>query len=120
MGSRFFTTMIVLGSGKERLVLVSDEIFQYFTTMCCEITPRIRLEEDSKTTKRGALWYEEYIPSEAIFYGMVWCDYEANRNAQLNGSTMLEQLQSNIVLQMGGNTSVGKGRVCIRLTGGGA
>lgn len=39
---------------RERLVLISDEAFQYFVTMCCEITTRIRISEKTKTVEDGA------------------------------------------------------------------
>lgn len=102
----------------ERIVLVSDSAFQYFTTMCCEVTPRIHIDENTKTVANKALWYEEYVPTEAVFYGLVWCD-RVKGSAELAGrNALLEQLETEIVLQIGGNTNVGKGRVRCRLSGG--
>lgn len=102
----------------ERVVLVTDETFQYFTTMCCEVTPRIRINEDTKTAANGALWYEEYVPAEAIFYGLIWCD-RVGGSFEISGrNALLKQLDQKMVLQIGGNTSVGKGRARCRLSGG--
>ncbi|WP_225999427.1 type III-B CRISPR module RAMP protein Cmr4 [Paenibacillus sp. BJ-4] len=103
----------------ERLVLVSDDTFRYFTTMCCEITPRIRIQEDTKTTQAGALWYEEYVPTEAIFYGMIWCDRVDGSSDISKRISNLQHMKKEIFLQLGGNASVGKGRVRCRLSGGG-
>ncbi|MNW44901.1 RAMP superfamily protein [compost metagenome] len=103
----------------ERLVLVSDDTFRYFTTMCCEITPRIRIQEDTKTTQAGALWYEEYVPTEAIFYGMIWCDRVDGSSDISKRISSLQHMKKEIFLQLGGNASVGKGRVRCRLSGGG-
>ncbi|AET60503.1 hypothetical protein HPL003_18805 [Paenibacillus terrae HPL-003] len=102
----------------ERLVLVSDDTFRYFTTMCCEITPRIRIQDDTKTTQAGALWYEEYVPAEAIFYGMIWCDRVDGSSDVSKRIANLQHLNTDTCLQLGGNASVGKGRVRCRLTGG--
>ncbi len=85
-----------------RLVLVSDEAFQYFVTMCCEVVPRIRISEESKTVADGALWSEEYLPTESILYGLRWCDSRFDQS---------DQLTRNTVLQVGANTTIGKGRV---------
>ncbi|MBE3650746.1 type III-B CRISPR module RAMP protein Cmr4 [Paenibacillus polymyxa] len=103
----------------ERLVLVSDDTFRYFTTMCCEITPRIRIQENTKTTQAGALWYEEYVPTEAIFYGMIWCDRIDGSSDISKRISSLQHMKKEIFLQLGGNASVGKGRVRCRLSGGG-
>ena len=104
----------------ERVVLVTDAAFQYFTAMCCEVTPRIRINENTKTVVDGALWYEEYVPTEAIFYGLIWCD-RVKGSAELAGrKDLLDQLETETVLQIGGNTGVGKGRVRCLLSGGNA
>lgn len=85
-----------------RLALVSDEVFQYFVTMCCEVIPRIRISEKSKTVENGALWNEEYLPTESILYGIRWCDSRMGQS---------DQLIRNAVVQIGANTTTGKGRV---------
>ncbi|MFC5703834.1 type III-B CRISPR module RAMP protein Cmr4 [Cohnella faecalis] len=100
-----------------RLVVVSDEAFHYFVTMCCEITPRIRLKQETKTVEKGALWKEEYIPSEAILYGLVWCDKVYASGTELSPDEVLRNLHGNVPLQLGANVSVGKGRVRYLLTG---
>ncbi|MFF2481930.1 type III-B CRISPR module RAMP protein Cmr4 [Paenibacillus sp. NPDC058071] len=96
---------------KQRLVIISDDAFQYFTTMCCEIVPRIRIDDNLKTTVNGALWQEEYIPAEAILYGTLWSDYIYRNNSKLTPQSLLDQLQRERTLQVGGNASVGKGLV---------
>ena len=102
----------------KRLVLVSDEAFHYFVTMCCEVTPRIRIDTETQTVKEGALWYEEYLPTETIMYGIVWCDRIATKSQAIPPSSLLNKLEKNVVLQIGGNTSVGKGLVRFTATKG--
>ncbi|WP_310551501.1 type III-B CRISPR module RAMP protein Cmr4 [Paenibacillus glufosinatiresistens] len=105
-------------SWKGRLAVVSDEAFHYFVTMCSEITPRIRIQADTKTVMDGALWYEEYVPSEAIFYGLLWCD-QVYTKSQITADAIMSKLEENLVLQIGANISVGKGRVRYLLSKGG-
>lgn len=100
----------------ERLVLVPDDAFQYFVTMCCEIVTRIRIADDKKTVEDGALWTEEYLPMETIFYGIVWCDRIPVSNSPLKGMDLLDELSEELILQIGGNATVGKGRICYRLS----
>jgi len=104
---------------QKRIVMVSDDTFQYFVTMCCEIEPRIRINEESKTVKKGALWYEEYVPTEAVFYGMIWCDQVDKRFEDKDRNEMLNRLAEVSILQIGGNASVGKGRMRCLITKGG-
>lgn len=95
-----------------RLVLVSDESFQYFVTQCSEITPRIRLKAEEKVVDDGALWYEEYLPTETLLYGLIWCE----KMDQVKESW--KRLSKGRVLQVGGNATVGRGRVRYLYTGG--
>ncbi|WP_411343472.1 type III-B CRISPR module RAMP protein Cmr4 [Paenibacillus sp. WLX1005] len=100
---------------REHLVMVSDELFQHIVNLSCEVISRIRMDEQTGTVKRGALWNEEYIPTEAILYGLIWCDrVKGSSNLQLR-EDMLNQLHTSTVLQIGGNASVGKGRVQFRV-----
>ncbi|MFF2908704.1 type III-B CRISPR module RAMP protein Cmr4 [Paenibacillus sp. NPDC057934] len=103
---------------KQRFVIVSDEAFQYFVTTCCEVTPRIRILSETKTVDGGALWYEEYIPTEAILYGLVWCDKVYTRAGNLDAKKLLNRLPEEQFLQVGANASVGKGRVRFRFSAG--
>lgn len=98
----------------ERFVLIPDEAFQYFVTQCCEVTPRIRMKADEKIVDNGALWYEEYIPTETILYGLIWLDRKDNT------FETWEDFEQDQVLQVGGNASIGKGRVRYFYRDGGA
>lgn len=103
---------------KQRFVVVSDEAFQYFVTTCCEITPRIRISNETKTVQRGALWYEEYIPTESILYGLVWSDKVHVRGSNLTAGKLLSRMSGEQLLQIGANATVGKGRVRCRYSEG--
>lgn len=95
---------------KERFVLVSDEAFNYFATMCCEVATRVRIMPDTKTVQDGALWTEEYLPAEAVLYGILWCDKIYAANSRLSSDDLLSRLPNEMLLQIGGNATVGKGR----------
>jgi len=114
IGGQVFEDEISRRMLKERLVLVPDEMFQYFVTMCCEIAPRIRILPDTKTVDEGALWYEEYLPTESILYGLVWCDKIYSYSGVLTERGLLNELNQTWALQIGGNASIGKGRVLCR------
>ena len=102
---------------EQRLCIVSNEAFQYFVTMCCEIEPRIRLQEETKTAAEGALWHEEYIPAEAILYGTLWGDQIYRANAETSTEELLQKMRGVHTVQIGGNVSVGKGLVKYHMGG---
>jgi len=102
----------------ERLVLVSDEAFQYLVTMCTEITPRIRISPDTKIVADGQLWKEEYLPAETLLYGIIWCDEPRGASSLLTSLDLLSEFEGSSLLQIGANASVGKGRVTFSYTGG--
>ncbi|MDR0266841.1 type III-B CRISPR module RAMP protein Cmr4 [Paenibacillus sp.] len=103
----------------KRLVLVADEVFQYFVTICSEVVTRIGIDRNTGTVKDGALWTEEYLPVESLLYGVVWKDYFSRSAKGIASDQVLEPfLKDQIYLQIGGNATVGKGRIRCSYAGG--
>jgi len=57
---------------ENHLAIVSDNVFKDFVNYAVEIRTRIRIEQAKGTVKEGALFSEELIPSESIFYSLVF------------------------------------------------
>jgi CRISPR-associated protein Cmr4 len=104
----------------ERLAILPDDIFDYFTSMGTEIVARIKIDADTKTVTSGALWYEEHLPAETVLAGLAWCD---RVHGGPNGVTPRDLLAAfcdkPIACQIGGKATVGKGRVRVAFAGGG-
>lgn len=96
-----------------RFAVVPDEAFDFFCEMGTEVTPRVRIEEKTKTAQEGALWYEESLPAETMLAGLVWCDRVFGSKNITQDKLMEDFCQKEIRLQMGGKATIGKGRVCI-------
>ncbi|ATY85130.1 type III-B CRISPR module RAMP protein Cmr4 [Kyrpidia spormannii] len=94
----------------ERFAMVSDNVFNYLCETATEVQARIRINDDTKIVEKGALWYEENLPAEAVLAGVVWCD-------QVYGKDVTPQelitnfCPSKVNLQIGGHASVGKGQI---------
>ncbi|GIV09205.1 MAG: type III-B CRISPR module RAMP protein Cmr4 [Fimbriimonadales bacterium] len=84
----------------QRFAIVSNETFQFFSETGTEIVARVRLEDYTKTVASGGLWYEECAPTESIFYGFV---------AQTKTGASHDPLKSNMMLQIGGDATIGRG-----------
>jgi CRISPR-associated protein Cmr4 len=104
----------------ERLAIISNESFSFITDTGTDVSAHIKIDDAKKTTAKGALWYEESLPTEAILAGVSWCDRvlgkvdckeeKESKEEQLLGTYCQEKLH----LQIGGKATVGKGRIsCI-------
>jgi CRISPR-associated protein Cmr4 len=60
-----------------RLAVVHDENFQHFVTTCTEVVARIAINPETRTVKGssgeggGALFNQENVPCEAVFYSVL-------------------------------------------------
>ena len=82
--------------GKNRVVVVHDDLFTYFVKTYTEIQTHIKVGIETGTVEGGALWTEEYVPAETIFYFNVSGNYSIEKHKKI---------------QIGGNSSTGKGIV---------
>lgn len=105
------------GIFEERFAVLNDDCFNFLSKTGTEVTAHVRIEDDSKIVARGALWYEEALPAEAILAGVAWCDKVFGGNG-INQSKILETYcpKDKLDLQMGGKATVGKGRVRCQFT----
>ena len=55
---------------KGSLVVLSDDDFCDFVTLSTEVIARIKIDPKTGTVQKGALWYEEYLPSDSILYSL--------------------------------------------------
>jgi len=88
----------------KKLAVVSDEFFQHFAENACEISQRIRIDDETGTVADGALFSQENVPSETLFYAVI--------NAKSDAS--LAALEAKVgeagnVLQFGADASTGLG-----------
>ena len=67
---------------EEHLAIVSDNIFKDFVNYAVEIRTRIRIDQAKGTVKEKALFTEELIPSESIFYSLVFISEPKKNNSK--------------------------------------
>jgi len=98
----------------DHLAIISDDNFAYYVKHATEVSARIALDYDTKTAEGGALFYEESIPTESVFYSLLLMN--SNQNLLCKLEEMFNALK---FLQIGGNSTIGKG-ICraILLKGG--
>ncbi len=102
------------------LALVSDNVFTHYTRFATEVMARIGLDSKTKTVKKGALFYEEFLPASSILYSVV---ISGGTQASTDGSAPLAYLASVLksgdnLIQVGANATIGKGLCQATLKGG--
>lgn len=89
---------------KDRLIIVSDDVFKTLVTTATQIIARNVL--DDATKKSNNLWYEEVVPPDALFYTIMKPAFKGN-----DAITNLDAGINEKVLQIGGNETIGYGIV---------
>lgn len=94
---------------KKRLCVITDDIMSFLMETGTEVNARIALERDTKTTKDGALWYEESLPAETVLSGLVigTTIKESKANPEIVFNTVKNCTAT--PLQVGGSATVGRG-----------
>lgn len=103
----------------DRLCVVHDDVMSTLMETATEVRARIRLKEDTKTVAKGALWYEESLPTESILFGLVVAS-DARGHKATDLLTHLTDITKSGNIQLGGKATVGRGVSALRILDGGA
>lgn len=105
---------------KGRFCLVSDNLLTFLLNTALEVIARIRLQEDTKTVAKGALWYEEALPAETILSSLAVAT--PIKKVERTTAAIFDFLarQTNKAIQIGGKATVGRGVCRLRLSNEGA
>lgn len=99
-----------------RLVVVNDEMFSYFVEQACEVVTRIRIDDETGTVAAGALFNQEQVPSETMFYAVLGAEKQREHSAADALGEVREKLESvGNVLQIGGDETIGLGYCTVTL-----
>ncbi len=90
----------------KHLVVLSDSLFSHFVEHACEVVTRIRVDDETGTVAKGALFNQEQVPSETMFYCSV---VEEKRNREIEPLQLLKEKVSGQILQVGGDETIGLG-----------
>lgn len=97
----------------ERLLLVSDDVFNYGVTDCTQIMAQIKIEAETGTTKDGSLRYQEELPSDTIMYTVVhWGDSKNSAEDKLKADTIKNFITKEVIkshIQIAGDETCGRG-----------
>lgn len=95
---------------EKRLAIVHDENFQHFVTTCTEVVTRVKIDPRTRTVDGGALFNQENVPCEALFYSVLSVLAPRRSGSESDADTLLTSLlEKNPTLQIGGDETTGHG-----------
>ena len=91
--------------------------FTHFVRHATEVIARIGLDYETKTARGQALFYEEFLPSETLFYAVALATGSRNEKVERDAAGMLDLLRNHTppILQIGADQTIGKGLCAIRI-----
>jgi CRISPR-associated protein Cmr4 len=103
----------------ERIVIISDDNFTHFVKNSTEVITRTKIDNITGTVQNGALFTEEYLPSETVMYSLAIANKPFSDKSDLTDANSVMEYFNNIskVIQIGGNSTLGKGIVEISCEG---
>ncbi len=107
---------------RDRLCVVSDEMFCYFAEHACEVVTRIRIDDNTGTVDGSGLFNQEQVPSETMFYAVIGAQDEKKKGGgDKTAADALKALSDKLtdacgnVLQIGGDETIGLGYCTVNL-----
>jgi len=113
---------------KKDIIVISDDAFRDFTELSTEVITRTRIDSTKGIVKKGHLFNEEYVPENTVFYSLALASslygmsidekVEKFGREKTDEVIILDYFKKGInkyeVLQIGGNSTIGKGiiRIC--------
>jgi CRISPR-associated protein Cmr4 len=104
----------------DKLLLVSDEVFNYAVDSCTEIQTQIKIDSKTGTAADLALRYQELLPADSVLYSVVYYSRAVFDNI-LQADTVRSHVEDVIknFMQIGGDETLGRGICKINWIAGG-
>jgi CRISPR-associated protein Cmr4 len=102
---------------RSSLIILPNDVFRDFALYATEVITRVRIDRTKKTVETGALWTEEHLPTDTLLYVPLYANKGRKKNVQVDEQQVLAEIATlnNKHLQLGGDETVGRGIVRIRL-----
>lgn len=102
---------------KKRFMILPDNSFDFLCETGTEVNARVRIDDNKKIVAKGALWYEESLPTETILAGVAWCDRVFGNKGVTPEDVLTTFCDASVSCQIGGKATIGKGQVRCHFTG---
>ncbi len=107
----------------KQLVIVHDNLFGHLCEQATPVNAHVAIDNQTKTVKSGALWYEETLPPETILYVSLGAVSARGGDTNQSAADVMQAFanifEDNEFLQIGGNETVGMGWCHVKTLGAG-
>ncbi len=104
---------------KKRFAIAGDNVLNFFCETSLPVDAHIRINDKTGTVEKQALWYEETVPPEALFFSLIGVDHslmpENDSKADQLTEILLAAATPELYLQVGGKSTTGKGMISLQL-----
>jgi len=102
---------------KNDIVVLPDDDFTDFVNQSTEVITRTKIDNNTGTVAKGALFTEEYLPSDSIMYTLALTASEFREQNAIEQDKVFGFFNEHLpeVIQIGGNATLGKGIVRTKL-----
>lgn len=109
----------------KKMVILSNDDFRDFVNLSTEVITRIKINPKTGTVQTGALFTEEYLPTETIMYSLALTTPIFNKEKGIFAKTDTQKEEKRVmdffekgipeIIQIGGNATIGKGVVKVNI-----
>jgi CRISPR-associated protein Cmr4 len=98
---------------KKDIIVLPNDDFKDFVNLSTEVITRTKIDNETGTVATGALFTEEYLPSESVMYSLVLAHQEFRKDSPFTAEKVLDFFGDNLkeIIQIGGSATIGKGLV---------
>ncbi len=95
----------------EKLIIISDEMFDYCVTSCTEIQTNIKIDSRTGSAEEGGLRYQELLPADSALYSIIHFSPQIHKNNKYESLTIKNHIIDTIknFVQIGGEETLGRG-----------
>jgi CRISPR-associated protein Cmr4 len=96
---------------KERFAIVDDNVMSFLCETGLPVAAHNCIDENG-IVKTGALWYEEFVPPEAVFCGAIYAGNGKGKHSTMTADNLLSLVcGKSIHCQVGGSATTGRGLI---------
>ncbi len=97
---------------KEHLVIISDGMLSYFCRNACDVAQHVKIDDQTGTAIGGALFNQENVPSESLFYSVVHCLKSSDTEHFNKFQAKINEIET---LQVGADATTGLGYCSVQM-----
>ncbi len=103
---------------KDQLIVLPDTEFKHWAKHATEVVTRVRIDDETGTVAKGALWTEESLPAESLLWSLTMVGDSRKRDKRTRqnlAKALADGLKPKIFL--GGDRTIGRGLCALQLCG---